>query len=42
MGGEALNIPVRQLSRMRTAALPSFRANLRDISFYQKEKKSKK
>lgn len=39
MGGEALNIPVRQLSRMRTAALPSFRASLRDISFYQKEKK---
>lgn len=36
MGGEALNIPVRQLPRMRTAALPSFYASLRDILFYLK------
>lgn len=36
IGGEALNIPVRQLPRMRTAALLSFYASLRDILFYLK------
>lgn len=36
IGGEALNIPVRQLPRMRTAALPSFYASLQDILFYLK------
>lgn len=37
MGGEALNIHVRQLPKMRTAALPSFHASLHDISFYLKK-----